>query len=161
MEGFVVFKCVDAFADDAAAPIRRDCTFKVDFTVCAVGASERIGNRAIERIRASLAKWRRDALSRFRALFANMNAALGIRATTRAMGRETERASGAPQTTYGLEERHDFFSHSQSSTPTRMTTPTPTRPTVISCPSHGRRSRLSLDRFVRRLKPNFPSTIPA
>lgn len=160
MESFVVFKIVDAFADDASAFIWRDCAQKVDFAVCAIGASERIGNRAIERVRASLAIRRDDALRRFRTFCANVDAPLGIRATSRAMWREAERASGTPETTYVLEERHDFFSQSQSSKPTRRTTPTPTRPTVISCPSHGRRSRLSLERLVRRLKPNFPSTMP-
>jgi hypothetical protein len=98
VEGFVVFKIVNAFADDASAFIWRDCAQKVDFAVCAIGASERIGNRAIERVRASLALRRDDVLRRFRAFRANVDAPLRIRATSRAMGREAERASGAPQT---------------------------------------------------------------
>ena len=92
----VVFEGVDAVPDDAATFVWRDRTLEVDFAVGAICASECIGNRAIEGIGAALAVGCFDSLGCLRALFANMNAALGISATARAVRREAKRARRAP-----------------------------------------------------------------
>ena len=55
-----VFEIVHDLADDSAAPIGRDCRFEMNFAMGAIGASERIGDRAVERLRTLLAKWRNN-----------------------------------------------------------------------------------------------------